>query len=178
MTKKSITPHADALPLAKHFACSQAMLQVRNMHRNGFNSSTSARTTTTKFAAPTAKSYMAGLPRMPIKKMATKRKAVASAPILTSKAEKKKKPTRSPTRSSHTLVIESPHRENIFGFDISKFVPDDDEINSQPPSSSEELKNKLKEIANRLEASIDSLVADNGPIRARISEIQDHLASN
>uniref|UniRef100_A0A0D9UYX5 Uncharacterized protein n=1 Tax=Leersia perrieri TaxID=77586 RepID=A0A0D9UYX5_9ORYZ len=68
------------------------------------------------------------------------------------------KPTRSPSRSSHTLVLESPHQENIFGFDISEFVPDDDEITSQPPSASEELKNKLKEIANRLEASIDSLV--------------------
>ena len=85
-------------------------------------------------------------------------------------------PTRSPTRSSHTLKIESSHRENIFGFDTSEFVPDDDEITSQPPSVSEQLKNKLKEIADRLEASINSLVTDNGPVRARISEIQDQLS--
>ena len=34
----------------------------------------------------------------------------------------------------------------------------------------------MREIADRLEASIDSLVIDNGPVRARISEIQDQLS--
>uniref|UniRef100_A0A0D9WYD7 Uncharacterized protein n=1 Tax=Leersia perrieri TaxID=77586 RepID=A0A0D9WYD7_9ORYZ len=193
MTKKPITPQADALPLAKHFACSQAMPRndisapAPNASRSGRNIEYADAMSSPIFsaAAPTAKSYMANLPRLPIKKTATKRKALASAPISTSKAESQNKKKRmalmpdpspdsedieqdidaaaatiddqpqSPTQSGNTLIVKtSSHQinsENDFGFNIHEFVTDEtEEVISKPQAISDEILEKLNDIANRL----------------------------
>uniref|UniRef100_A0A0D9WEH6 DUF1409 domain-containing protein n=1 Tax=Leersia perrieri TaxID=77586 RepID=A0A0D9WEH6_9ORYZ len=81
-----------------------------------------------------------------------------------------------PVKSNrHTLIIESHHQENTFGFDISEFVLDDEEITSQPLSVSEDLKSKLKDIAGYLDIPIDSLVVDTSVIKSRVYDIQDQL---
>ncbi len=42
----------------------------------------------------------------------------------------------------------------------------------------DDLKTILKDIAHRLESSLDALVVDCGPIRARFEEIQDQIPDN
>lgn len=65
----------------------------------------------------------------------------------------------------------------MFAFDIGQLLDDEDkELPSTiKPSISEELKGQLSDIANRLEASIESLVENCNPIRSRVQEIQDQL---
>lgn len=65
----------------------------------------------------------------------------------------------------------------MFTFDIGQFLDDEDKepISTAKPSILEELKNRLSDIINRLEASIETLVENCGPIRSRIQEIQDQL---
>lgn len=65
----------------------------------------------------------------------------------------------------------------MFSFDIGQFLDDEDK---EPPSTakasiSEELKNRLSDIANRLEASLESLVENCNPVRSRVQEIQNQL---
>nr|CBG76433.1 OO_Ba0013J05-OO_Ba0033A15.20 [Oryza officinalis] len=66
---------------------------------------------------------------------------------------------------------------DMFSFDIGQFLDDEDK---EPPittkaSISDQLKNQLSDIANRLEASLESLVENYNPVRSRVQDIQDQL---
>lgn len=65
----------------------------------------------------------------------------------------------------------------MFSFDIGQFLDDEDK---ELPSTarapiSDDLKNRLTDIANRLESSLEYLVEDCTSIRVRVQEIQDEL---
>uniref|UniRef100_A0A0D9XYI3 DUF1409 domain-containing protein n=1 Tax=Leersia perrieri TaxID=77586 RepID=A0A0D9XYI3_9ORYZ len=63
-----------------------------------------------------------------------------------------------------------------FGFDIHEFVTDEaEETASQPSAISDETLEKLKDIVNRLDLPIDTLVADIGSVKSRILDVQDQL---
>ncbi len=69
---------------------------------------------------------------------------------------------------------------DMFSFDIGQFLDDEDK---EPPATaktsiSDELKNRLTDIANWLESSLEFLVDDCTPIRVRVQEIQDQLPEN
>lgn len=65
----------------------------------------------------------------------------------------------------------------MFSFDIGQFLDDEDK---EPPTTAKALipddpKNRLTDIANRLESSLEFLVEDCTPIRVRAQEIEDQL---
>uniref|UniRef100_A0A0D9XIZ9 DUF1409 domain-containing protein n=1 Tax=Leersia perrieri TaxID=77586 RepID=A0A0D9XIZ9_9ORYZ len=87
-------------------------------------------------------------------------------------------PIRSPTRSSHTLIVETSSHQissgDGFGFDIHEFISVEiEEVTSQPQVVSAEIMEKLKDIANRLEIPIDTLVADTEFMISRTSSDTD-----
>jgi chromosome segregation ATPase len=68
----------------------------------------------------------------------------------------------------------------MFSFDIGQFLDDEDK---EPPTTakasiSDDLKNRLTDISNRLESSLEYLVENCTPIRVRVQEIQDELPEN
>nr|BAX24966.1 aminotransferase-like protein [Oryza punctata] len=65
----------------------------------------------------------------------------------------------------------------MFSFDIRQFIDEEEEETASKAKSpiADELKTRLADIADRLNASLDSLVADCGSIRSRFQEIQDQL---
>lgn len=65
----------------------------------------------------------------------------------------------------------------MFSFDIGQFLDDEDkeQISTSKPMISQDLKDQLSDVMHRLEASLESLVENCGPIRGRIQEIQNQL---
>lgn len=65
----------------------------------------------------------------------------------------------------------------MFSFVIHQFLDDDEEeiLSKASSPAFEALKVTLRDIADQLNASIDALVKNCGPIRSRIEEIQDQL---
>lgn len=65
---------------------------------------------------------------------------------------------------------------DMFSFDIRQFMDDEEETSSKAQTPlADGLKDTLKDIAHRLESSLEALVVDCGPIRARFGEIQDQI---
>ncbi|XP_066162012.1 uncharacterized protein [Oryza sativa Japonica Group] len=102
-------------------------------------------------------------------------------------------PIRSPTpiqheSSEHTPSAKGSHHvedqlapaipalADMFSFDIRQFMDEQEETSSKAQAPlADDLKTILKDIAHRLESSLDALVVDYGPIRARFGEIQDQI---
>lgn len=64
----------------------------------------------------------------------------------------------------------------MFSFDTRQFMDEEEETTSKSLAPlADDLKATLLDIAYRLESSLDVLVVDCGPIRARFGEIQDQI---
>nr|BBF89283.1 paramyosin-like [Oryza barthii] len=69
-----------------------------------------------------------------------------------------------------------PALADMFSFDIKQFMDEEEETSSKALAPlADDLKTTLKDIAHRLESSLDALVVDCGPIRARFEEIQNQI---